>query len=97
MCAPCVTPTFTCIQTDSLIQKTIRKAFSDRTTVTIAHRLDTIIFSDRILAMAAGQLKEFETPTTLLQNSASFFTKLVGRNGDGYQGWQEDSRLFAAL
>ncbi len=46
--------------------------------MTIAHRLDTIIFSDRILAMASGQLKEFDTPTTLLQNSASFFTKLVG-------------------
>ncbi|EFJ46358.1 ABC transporter [Volvox carteri f. nagariensis] len=69
------------LQTDALIQKTIRKAFAERTTVTIAHRLDTIIFSDRILAMAAGQLKEFETPTTLLQNPASFFTKLVEDTG----------------
>lgn len=65
-------------QTDALIQKTIRKVFAERTTVTIAHRLDTIIFSDRILAMASGQLKEFDSPTTLLQNPASFFTKLVG-------------------
>ncbi|GFR52364.1 hypothetical protein Agub_g14922 [Astrephomene gubernaculifera] len=69
------------LQTDALIQKTIRKAFADRTTVTIAHRLDTIIFSDRILAMASGQLKEFDTPTSLLQNPASFFTKLVEDTG----------------
>ncbi|KAG2483865.1 hypothetical protein HYH03_017317 [Edaphochlamys debaryana] len=69
------------LQTDSLIQKTIRKAFAERTTVTIAHRLDTIIFSDRILAMASGQLKEFDSPTTLLQNPASFFTKLVEDTG----------------
>ncbi|GLI63446.1 hypothetical protein VaNZ11_006418 [Volvox africanus] len=69
------------LQTDALIQKTIRKAFTERTTVTIAHRLDTIIFSDRILAMAAGQLKEFDTPTALLQHSTSFFTKLVEDTG----------------
>ncbi|KXZ48458.1 hypothetical protein GPECTOR_27g628 [Gonium pectorale] len=69
------------LQTDSLIQKTIRKAFSERTTVTIAHRLDTIIFSDRILAMASGQLKEFAPPTQLLENPASFFTKLVEDTG----------------
>ncbi|KAG2422455.1 hypothetical protein HXX76_016025 [Chlamydomonas incerta] len=69
------------LQTDALIQKTIRKAFADRTTVTIAHRLDTIIFSDRILAMAAGQLKEFDSPITLLKSPASFFTKLVEDTG----------------
>ena len=32
-------------------------------------------------AMAAGQLKEFDSPITLLQNPASFFTKLVGLVG----------------
>lgn len=44
-------------QTDSLIQKTIRRVFKGRTTITIAHRLDTIIFSDKILAMASGEMK----------------------------------------
>lgn len=44
------------VQTDSLIQRTIRRVFAERATLTIAHRLDTIIFSDKILAMAQGQV-----------------------------------------
>jgi ABC-type bacteriocin/lantibiotic exporter with double-glycine peptidase domain len=45
------------LQTDSLIQRTIRRVFAERATLTIAHRLDTIIFSDKILAMAQGQVR----------------------------------------
>jgi len=44
------------MQTDALIQRTIRRVFAERATLTIAHRLDTIIFSDKILAMAQGQV-----------------------------------------
>jgi len=69
------------LQTDSLIQKTIRRVFKERTTITIAHRLDTIIFSDRILAMAQGQLKEFDTPDNLLKHPNSMFNKLVDDTG----------------
>uniref|UniRef100_A0A7S0VCE4 ABC transporter n=2 Tax=Polytomella parva TaxID=51329 RepID=A0A7S0VCE4_9CHLO len=69
------------LQTDQLIQKTIRSAFRERTTITIAHRLDTIIFSDRILAMAAGQLKEFDSPTRLLGKKTSMFNALVEDTG----------------
>jgi ABC-type multidrug transport system ATPase subunit len=69
------------LQTDSLIQKTIRKVFGERTTITIAHRLDTIIFSDKILAMASGRHKEFDTPTALLGNPRSMFSKLVEDTG----------------
>jgi hypothetical protein len=45
------------MQTDALIQRTIRRVFAERATLTIAHRLDTIIFSDKILAMAQGQVR----------------------------------------
>jgi len=45
------------LQTDALVQRTIRRVFLDRTTITIAHRLDTIIYSDKVLAMAGGVLK----------------------------------------
>lgn len=55
------------IETDGLIQKTIRKKFADCTTITIAHRLNTVMDSDRILVMDAGRCVEFAHPHELLQ------------------------------
>ncbi|GIL72743.1 hypothetical protein Vretimale_4441 [Volvox reticuliferus] len=63
--------------TDSLIQRTIRTAFKDCTVLTIAHRLHTIVDSDRILLLEAGQLGEFGTPAQLLRNPDSHFRSLV--------------------
>jgi ABC-type transport system involved in Fe-S cluster assembly fused permease/ATPase subunit len=48
--------------------------FKERTTITIAHRLDTIIFSDRILAMAAGELKVSHTVQPKIQEPKSLHT-----------------------
>ncbi|KAF8071336.1 abcC3 [Scenedesmus sp. PABB004] len=69
------------LQTDLLIQRTIRRVFRGRTTLTIAHRLDTIIFSDKILAMAQGQVKEFDRPAALLGDAGSMFNSLVEDTG----------------
>lgn len=39
----------------------------------IAHRLNTVIEFDRILVMDAGQLVEFDRPTTLLRKKGHFY------------------------
>lgn len=49
--------------------------------LTIAHRLHTIIDSDRILVMDAGQAIEFDEAHTLLQNNASIFSGMVRKLG----------------
>ncbi|XP_076290649.1 ATP-binding cassette sub-family C member 4 isoform X2 [Lasioglossum baleicum] len=64
-------------QTDALIQHTIRKKFARCTVLTIAHRLNTIMDSDRVLVMDKGRMVEYDHPHILLQNSYSQFTSLV--------------------
>ncbi|KAM7505798.1 hypothetical protein LguiB_004702 [Lonicera macranthoides] len=60
------------VRTDALIQKTIREEFKTRTMLIIAHRLNTIIDSDRILVLDAGQVLEYDTPEKLLLNGGAF-------------------------
>ncbi|XP_031814417.1 multidrug resistance-associated protein 4 [Sarcophilus harrisii] len=68
-------------RTDELIQKTIREKFDQCTVLTIAHRLNTIIDSDKIMVLDAGRLKEYDEPYVLLQNKESLFYKMVQQTG----------------
>lgn len=65
------------LETDDLIQKTIRAQFSDCTVLTIAHRLNTIMDSDRVLVLDAGVVAEFESPLRLLNDDQSIFHSLA--------------------
>ncbi|KAF9974092.1 Canalicular multispecific organic anion transporter 2 [Actinomortierella ambigua] len=65
------------MQTDELIQRTIRAEFKDRTILTIAHRIKTIVDSDKILVLEKGRVAEFDSPENLLNNKDSIFTSLV--------------------
>ncbi|XP_026918631.1 ATP-binding cassette sub-family C member 2 isoform X7 [Acinonyx jubatus] len=60
------------IETDHLIQTTIQKEFSHCTTITIAHRLHTIMDSDKIMVLDNGKIVEYGTPNELLKNSGPF-------------------------
>jgi len=68
-------------ETDTLIQKTVRSEFSDKTVITIAHRLNTVMDSDRIMVMDKGELKEYDTPKNLLKNPLGIFSSLVQNTG----------------
>lgn len=68
-------------QTDALIQKTIRRKFATRTVLTIAHRLHTIMDSDKVLVMDAGMVAQFDSPYQLLQDTTGLFYKLVEQTG----------------
>lgn len=51
-------------ETDALIQETIRSSFQHCTTLTIAHRLHTVLASDRIMVLNQGQVPSADTPLT---------------------------------
>ncbi|EDV28182.1 uncharacterized protein TRIADDRAFT_21627 [Trichoplax adhaerens] len=71
--------------TDKLIQETIKRQFQQRTVLTIAHRVSSILDSDRILVMDNGRVIEFEKPDKLLSDGQSSFYKLVERSkSSGY-------------
>ncbi|CAI5459587.1 unnamed protein product [Closterium sp. Yama58-4] len=69
------------VGTDALIQRTVREEFKGRTMLTIAHRLNTIMDSDRILVMDAGMALEYDTPANLVLNEASVFAAMVRSTG----------------
>ncbi|CAH0557995.1 unnamed protein product [Brassicogethes aeneus] len=68
-------------QTDYLIQKTIRTNFANCTVLTIAHRLNTIMDSDKVLVIESGTMVEFDHPHLLLQNLDGYFHKMVLETG----------------
>ncbi|KAK2953702.1 putative Multidrug resistance-associated protein 1 [Blattamonas nauphoetae] len=65
------------VETDAKIQRTIREQFGDKTVLVIAHRLNTILDSDRILVMDKGTVAEFDTPENLKANPDSTFNGLL--------------------
>jgi ABC-type multidrug transport system fused ATPase/permease subunit len=64
-------------ETDREIQRTLREAFNQCTILTIAHRINTIMDSDKILVMKDGYVEEFAPPQELLKDENSTFSEIV--------------------
>ncbi|KAK7681180.1 hypothetical protein QCA50_015795 [Cerrena zonata] len=69
------------VETDQILQETIRTEFSNRTVLTIAHRLNTIMHSDRIIVLEQGEIAEFDSPANLLSRKESMFYALCKEGG----------------
>ncbi|XP_074156530.1 multidrug resistance-associated protein 1-like isoform X3 [Sminthopsis crassicaudata] len=67
-------------ETDNLVQSTIQKEFADCTILTIAHRLHSIMDSERILVLDSGRIIEFETPQNLIRQKG-LFSEIVRESG----------------
>lgn len=65
------------LETDDLIQNTIRAQFSDCTVLTIAHRLNTILDSDKVMVLDAGIVAEYASPQELLNDTSSVFYSMA--------------------
>ncbi|XP_015783925.1 multidrug resistance-associated protein 1 [Tetranychus urticae] len=65
------------VETDELIQETIRKEFKNCTIVTIAHRLNTIMDYDKIIVMDKGQIIEYDSPKNLLADTKTVFYSMA--------------------
>jgi ABC-type multidrug transport system fused ATPase/permease subunit len=68
-------------ETDALIQRTIRANFKDSTVLTIAHRLNTILDSTKVLVMEDGKVKEFDSPANLMNIPNGVFRAMVTEAG----------------
>ena len=71
------------VETDELIQRTIREEFKDRTILTIAHRIKTVMDSDKILVLEKGRVEEYGSPSELLKRKkGSLFYQLAKQAGE---------------
>ncbi|XP_064214629.1 probable multidrug resistance-associated protein lethal(2)03659 isoform X2 [Tribolium castaneum] len=67
-------------KTDEMIQSTVRRKFEGCTVLTIAHRLKSVLDSDKILVMESGSVVEFGCPKDLLKDTEGYFYKLVQKS-----------------
>jgi ATP-binding cassette subfamily C (CFTR/MRP) protein 1 len=62
------------VETDALLQATLRgNRFKDKTIITIAHRINTILDSDRVVVLKQGRIVEFDTPANLVKKQGLFY------------------------
>lgn len=69
------------LTTDAVIQKMVRKHFKDVTVLTIAHRLNTIMDSTKVLVLDKGAVAQYDSPANLLEDHTGIFHSMVEATG----------------
>mmetsp|Transcript_19231 Transcript_19231/g.17052 ORF Transcript_19231/g.17052 Transcript_19231/m.17052 type:complete len:133 (+) Transcript_19231:685-1083(+) len=65
------------VNTEKIVQKLILEEFKHSTVITVAHRLNTVIKSDKILVLGYGEVIEYDTPHNLVSNPNSMFSSIL--------------------
>ncbi|CAK4294535.1 unnamed protein product, partial [Aphanomyces euteiches] len=68
-------------ETDQLLQRVLRTEFASSTVLSIAHRLDTVLDSDRIVVLDHGELVQYDKPAALVAKGSGIFYELVTEGG----------------
>merc|ERR1711907_326685 len=75
-------------ESDAKIQAVIRKELTNATVLTVAHRLGTIIYYDKVMVLSgpvpgpAGRIIQFDSPSKLLEDKEGTFYKMCEKTGD---------------
>ncbi|XP_042145191.1 ATP-binding cassette sub-family C member 3-like [Ixodes scapularis] len=77
------------VETDLLVQRTLRDVMSGCTVLTIAHRIHTVLTSDRVVVMDQGRIVEVGSPAELLADTKSSFHALAHEAGVAFRGVKE--------
>ena len=64
------------METDELIQQTLRREMASATVLTIAHRLETIMAGDTVVVMGDGRVVESGPPQALLSQRGGEFARM---------------------
>jgi ABC-type multidrug transport system fused ATPase/permease subunit len=72
-------------KTDDKIQSMLKNVFKECTVLTIAHRIDTITWYDRVLVLGKGEVLEYDSPAVLAKNATSEFARLLDEYKKGKQ------------
>jgi ATP-binding cassette subfamily C (CFTR/MRP) protein 1 len=65
------------VVTEEKIQKLINRSFANSTVFTIAHRINTIINSDKVLVLDQGRCVEYDSPKVLTKDDNSKLSGLI--------------------